>query len=316
MKVFALGASGSFGGEVAAGLGMNLAEYEEREFEDGEHKVRPLESVRGSETFVIQSLYGEPGDTVHDKLCRLLFFCAALREHGAQRISAVVPYLCYARKDRQTKPWDPVTTKYIAQLMEAAGIDLVMTVEVHNPAAFQNAFRCQTVHLAASELFAGHAAERYGNDELSVVSPDPGGVKRAQLFREALEGQLGRPVRAAFAEKRRSAGVVTGELLVGDVAGTTALVIDDLVSTGGTLSRAAQACLAQGAQRVVAYAAHGLFTGKADETISVSPIERLYVTDSVPPFRLSKAVLEKRVEVLPIAPFVAEAIKACVGSPD
>lgn len=313
MKLFALKASKALGTAVAAESGMALAAHEEREFEDGEHKARPLESVRGEEVFVLHSLYGEPGASVHDKLCRLLFFLAALRENGAGRVAAVVPYLAYSRKDRQTKPRDPVTSRYLAQLFEAVGIDLLITLEVHNLVAFQNAFRCPTIHLDPHLLYAARAAQLEGAERLVVVSPDPGGVKRAQLFRETLEATLQRPVETAFAEKRRSAGVVSGSLFVGEVEGATALVIDDLVSTGGTLVRAAEACLEKGAREVFAFAAHGLFVGEAGEVLEKSPLRKLFVTDSVPPFRLNPSLLQDRVEVLSVAPLLAEALRRCGG---
>src|SRR5512135_3205205 len=139
IHLFALNASRAFGERVAQRLGMPLSPHEERDFEDGEHKARPLASVRGADVFVIQSLYGEPGQGVNDKLCRLLFFIGALRDASAGRVTAVVPYLCYARKDRKTQARDPVTTRYVAALFEAVGTDRVLTLDVHNLAAFQNA---------------------------------------------------------------------------------------------------------------------------------------------------------------------------------
>ncbi len=122
---------------MAAVLGASLAEHEEREFEDGEHKARPLVSVRGRDVYVIHSLHGGPGQGANDKICRLLFFLATIREGGAARVTAVIPYLAYARKDRQTKSRDPVTTRYMAQLLEAMGVDAVVTLDVHNIVAFQ-----------------------------------------------------------------------------------------------------------------------------------------------------------------------------------
>ena len=154
MELFALNATHEFGLKVAAELKVGLAAHEEREFEDGEHKARPLVSVRGRDVYVVQSLHSGPVASVNDKLCRLLFFIGALKENGAERVTAVIPYLAYARKDRQTKPRDPVTTRYLALLFEAAGADRVMTLEVHNIVAYQNAFRCQTIHLDPRRLFA------------------------------------------------------------------------------------------------------------------------------------------------------------------
>lgn len=309
MQIFALNSSRIFGERVAASLGIQLSEHEEREFEDGEHKARPLVSVRGRDVYVIQSLYSDRNDSVNDKICRLLFFLGTMREGGAARVTAVIPYLAYARKDRQTKSRDPVTTRYMALLLEAVGTDMVMAMDVHNVVAFQNAFRCRTEHLDTRRLFAQHVLGRTGNDPVIVASPDPGGVKRAQLFREMFEQMTGRAVGSTFMEKRRSSGVVTGNLLVGDVKGAVVLVIDDLISTGGTMLRAADACLEQGAREVYALAAHGLFTGEAGKVIADERISKTIITDTVPPFRLDLEVAEKRVEVVSAAPLFAEAIR-------
>lgn len=314
MQLFALEGGRAFGEAVAAALGVPLAAHEERAFEDGEHKERPLEGVRGRDVYVVQGLHGGPGRSPDDRLCRLLFFLGAVRDAGAARVTAVLPYLAYARKDRRTKPRDPLTTRYVAQLLEAMGTDAVVTLDVHNLAAFQNAFRCRAEHLD-SRLFARRLRGVVGEGgPVVVASPDPGGVKRAQLFRETFEAVLGRAVGAAFMEKRRSAGVVSGELLVGEVAGATVVVVDDLISTGGTMRRAAEACLARGAARVFAVAAHGLFTGHAAEAIAAPALARTFVTDTVPPFRLPPFrlppdLLGARVEVVSAAPLFAEAIR-------
>lgn len=311
MQIFALNASRSFGEKVATALGAPLAAHEEREFEDGEHKARPLVSVRGRDVFVIQSLHGGPEESVNDKICRLLFFLGAIREGGATRVTAVVPYLAYARKDRQTKPRDPVTTRYMAMLLEAMGIDAVMTLDVHNIVAFQNAFRCQSYHLDTRRLFGQHMRVRVGDGPVVVASPDPGGVKRAQLFQETFEAMIGRPVGFVFMEKRRSAGIVSGTKVVGDVAGATVLVIDDLISTGGTMLRAADACLERGAKTVYALAAHGLFVGDAGTVVSDPHLAKVIVTDTVPPFRLDEAIAEEHLEIVSAAPLFAEAIRRC-----
>jgi ribose-phosphate pyrophosphokinase len=307
IRLFALEATAELGAATAKVLGLRLAEHEERIFEDGEHKTRPLDTVRGADTYVIQSLHGGPAESPSDKLCRLLFFIGALKDAGAARLTAVVPYLCYARKDRRTKPLDPVTTRYIAQMFEAVGTDAVATLEVHNPAAFENAFRCRTLTLTAAPLFVDYV-KALNEERLSVVSPDTGGAKRADLFREALESALGRPVGKAFVDKRRSAGVVSGDLFVGDVAGTTAIVIDDLISTGNTLLRAARAARQAGAQRVIAMVAHGLFMPGAAKVIADPAIDRVVVTDAVPAFRLGNDPARGKVDILPSAPLIAEAI--------
>jgi ribose-phosphate pyrophosphokinase len=305
--LFALQATSALGAAVAAALDQSLALHEERAFEDGEHKTRPLEPVRGADVYVLHSLNGETDQSANDKLCRLLFFIGALKDAGAARVTALAPYLCYSRKDRRTKPNDPVTTRYVAALFEAVGTDAVVTLDVHNPAAFENAFRRPTVALTAAPLFVDYA-KVLGDARLCVVSPDTGGAKRADLFHEALAAALGRPVGKAFADKRRSAGVVSGDLFVGDVDGATALVIDDLISTGGTLVRAARAARKAGAKRVIALVTHGLFMPGADAALTDPAIDRLVVTDSVAAFRLGDEARAK-LDVISVAPLFAECIR-------
>ena len=308
LRVFALAASKDLGGTVAAALGQPLAAHEEREFEDGEHKARPLDAVNGADVYVVQSLHGGPQQSTNDKLCRLLFFIGAIKDAGAARITAVTPYLCYARKDRRTKPNDPVTTRYIAGMFESVGTDCVVTLEVHNPVAFENAFRCRTIALTGTPLFVDYV-KTIADEKLSVISPDAGGMKRAELLREALESALGRPVGKGLAEKHRSAGMVSGDLFVGDVAGTTALIVDDLISTGNTLLRAAHSARKAGAKRVIALVTHGLFMQGAAEVIADPAIDQVVVSDAVPPFRLDHPTTNKKLTILPAAPLLAETIK-------
>ncbi|WP_310446104.1 ribose-phosphate diphosphokinase [Thiobacillus sp.] len=307
--LFALDASRAYGERVASALEVELASHEEREFEDGEHKARPLENVRGRDVYVIHSLHGEPGMSANDKLVRLLFFIGALKDASAARVTAICPYLAYSRKDRRTQPRDPVSSRYVAQLFEAVGTDRVVTLDVHNLAAYQNAFRIPAEHLEARGLFVAWFAARLRDEAIVVMSPDIGGIKRAEVFRDSLARTLGRPVAVAFMEKRRSGGVVSGEAVVGDVAGSTILIIDDLISSGATLARAAAACKALGAKRVLAAASHGLFAEAAAEALAHPALEKVLVTDSIPLLRLPPALLGSRVEVLDSAPLFAEAIR-------
>jgi ribose-phosphate pyrophosphokinase len=309
MMLFALNDTAYFGGDVARELGVVISPHEERNFEDGEHKARPLVSVRGQDVYVIQSLHSGPHASVNDKLCKSLFFIDTLRDNGASRVTALVPYLAYSRKDRQTKSRDPVTTQYVARLFEAAGADCVVTLDVHNIVAFQNAFRCRTVHLDTRALFVHKLIPEIGERPVVVLSPDPGGVKRVQLFREMLEKVLLRPVGQAFSDKRRSAGVVSGDLLVGNVAGALVIVVDDLIASGGTIARAAAAAVSQGAEEVIACAAHGLFTGLPEATLQASPIRRCLVTDSVPLFRLATDFATSHLQVVSAAPLFAGCVR-------
>ena len=309
IKLFSLNTSRDFGEKVAQHLGIALSHHEERDFEDGEHKVRPLINVRGQDVFVIQSLYGEPGASVNDKLCRLLFFIGALKDASAERVTAIVPYLCYARKDRKTKSRDPITSRYIAQLFEAMRCDRLVTLDVHNLAAFQNAFRCPTEHLEGKNIFVQHFASVVRNDEIVVVSPDFGGIKRAEAFRQTLNNKLQRDIPMAFAEKYRSAGVVSGELIVGEIQGRIAIIIDDLISSGTTLARTAKACHKQGALKVYAAASHGVFA-QASERILVTPeLDQIVITNTIAPFRLREGAVKNKLTILDTTPLFAETIR-------
>src|SRR5919109_496077 len=310
INLFALGGSRDFGERIAGHLGVGLDEHEDRTFEDGEHKARPLVSVRGRDVFVIHSLYGDADQSANDKLCKLLFFIGALRDASAARVTAVVPYLAYARKDRKTQARDPVTTRYVAALFEAVGVDRVLSIDVHNLAAFQNAFRCPTDHLEARPLFARHFADVLGDEPIIVLSPDVGGMKRADAFRQTLADALGRDLELGLMEKKRAEGLVSGETLFAQVENRVVVIIDDLISTGTTMGRAVRACLDRGAARVFAAATHGLFVGDADQVVAVPGLSKAVVTDTVPPFRLDPKLVEQKVVVLSVASLFADAIKA------
>lgn len=309
-RLFALGSTGAFGRAVAAALGTTLGAHEVREFEDGEHKARPSASVRGMDVFVIQALHGDAEQSVNDKLVRLLFFIGTLRDAGAERVTAVVPYLCYSRKECKTQPRDPVSTRYVAQAFEAMGTDRVIALDVHNLAAFQNAFRCHTEHLEACPLFVRHFADLLGGQEVVVVSPDAGGVKRAERFRQGLAHALGGEPALAFLEKHRAGGVMRGGDIVGDVRDKAVVIVDDLVSTGATMVHAARICRERGATAVHAAATHGVFAPEAQSVLTEPALTRLVVTNSIPSFRLSPALIETKLVVLDAAPLLAQAIDA------
>jgi ribose-phosphate pyrophosphokinase len=309
LAVFGLHATGEYARRVAAHLGMVLAPHEEREFDDGEHKVRPLGSVRGKDVYLIQSMYADAARSVNDKLCRALFMSGALRDAGAGRVTLVVPYLCYARKERQTQARDPVTTRYVAGMLESAGIDTLVALDVHSLAAFQNAFRCHTEHLDARALFVRYLQARLDRAPVVVVSPDIGGTKRADALRAILERATGGGVGLASMVKRRALGVLSGGDLVGEVSGRIAVIVDDMIVTGGTLARAIAACRDAGATAVYALATHGLFLPGAVAPLASAGAERIAVTDTVPPFRVAGTVLEGRVDVVDSTPLVAEAIR-------
>jgi ribose-phosphate pyrophosphokinase len=185
----------------------------------------------------------------------------------------------------------------VAAFFEACGVDRLITLEVHNPAAFDNAFRRPAWSLQCAELFAEHFAQQVGDTDVVAVSPDSGGTKRAEQFRQALERQLGRSVGSAVMEKHRAHTTLTGTLLIGDVRGKTAIIYDDLISTGETLKHAGLACQKAGATRLFAAATHGLFT--AGSQLFDSPIfEHIAITDTVPPFRLPADCVTRHLQIL------------------
>lgn len=308
LLLFALDSPQDFGARVARRVGVDLADHEERTFEDGECKIRPLVNVRDRTVVVVQSLYGDEAASVHDKLAKLLFFIGACKDASAAAVIAVVPYLCYARKDRKTKLRDPVTTRYIAQLFEAVGVDGVITMDVHNLAAFQNGFRCRTDHLQAMPLFVDHFAAELRGEGIAIVSPDIGGAKRADRFRQALARVLNTDITSAFVEKYRSSGIVTGDAFGGDVAGKACIIVDDLIASGGTLLRAAEACRRGGAARVMACATHGIFVGKANDVLADDAVERFVITNTVPPFRVAPEIAARKLVVLDGASVFGEAL--------
>ncbi len=224
----------------------------------------------------------------------------------------MVPYLCYSRKDRQTKARDPVTTRYVAQLFEAVGTDRLVTVDVHNLAAFQNAARCRTDHLEATQLFVDHIAsdvKGLAERRLVVVSPDMGGVKRADRLRRRLGDHLGREIGLAFAGKLRSRGVVSGpDQVLGEVDGAIAVVVDDMIVSGTTMARVGAALVDQGAESVHLMATHGLFTPAAAALFGDPSIDSVVVTDTIAPRRPPEGEVGDRLIVLSTAPLLAEAL--------
>ncbi len=305
--LFALEGSQAFGHSVASQLGISLAAHEDRAFEDGEHKSRPLESMRGRDVYVLHTLFGEESSSVNDKLLRLLFFIATIKDTGAKRVTALLPYLSYARKDRRVKSQDPVTTRYVAQLFEAMGVDCVVALEVHNQSAFDNAFRCRTVHLEARSLFVNTLMERVGKDPVVIVSPDAGGTKRVDRFRDAWAAIAGEQPPTAFLEKRRSDGKVTGDAVVGDMTGRVAIIVDDMVASGTTLLRAAEACKNKGATRVFGVITHALFGPGSEQLYRAGAMDQLFITDSVTPQQ--KPDNQGRVTTLPVAGLFAQAVR-------
>ncbi|MES1191880.1 MAG: ribose-phosphate diphosphokinase [Steroidobacter sp.] len=309
--LFALGAARDIGRHVADTLGVPLRMHEEREFDYGEHKIRPLESVRNRAVYVMQSLHGDQTQSANDRLCRLLFFIGALKDAGAASVTACLTYLAYARKDRRTQSRDPVTSRYVAMLFEAMKMDRIMALEVHNPAAFDNAFRCEAAHVTATSLFAAHFSAMHIDNHAAwtLLSPDVGGIKRVQQLRGQLAHVLGDDLATAFIDKQRSAGIVSGDTLVGNVSNRRVLIYDDLISSGTTLHRAAQRCHDAGAVEIHVAATHAAFTGAAVQLFEPGLLNSVVVTDSVELNPAFHHYRNHQLVTLAVAPLFAQAIK-------
>lgn len=315
--LFSLRESHELASSVSRHAGLELSDLEERNFEGGEFKLRPLESVRDRAALVFQCLAGTPEAPVSERLLKLLFLLYGLRDAGAARRIALLPYLTFARQDRRTKTRDPVNTRYVARLLEAAGVDWVVTLDVHNPAALDNSFSVPVDHLSALPMMVDHFSTRLGNAPLTVASPDIGGVKRAQIFRELLESRLGRSVELAFFEKRRAGGVVSGHALVGDVRERTVIIVDDLCATGNTLIRAAEASIRAGCGALYAAVTHTPCMPGIAAVLAEEGITGVVTTDSVGiPLGPLTAEAARKLTVLSIAPLFAEAVRRMLsGAP-
>lgn len=261
---------------------------------NGETRVKLDENVRGSDAFVIQSIC----DPYDHHLMELLLIIDALRRASAARITAVVPYYGYSKQEKKTASREPISAKLVANLITTAGAHRVLAVDLHAP-AIEGFFDIPVDHLRATPLLAGHCRQ-LGMDGAVVVSPDAGGVARAEDFRTRSGGALGIITKAEPAKD----GAEALEM-VGDVSGKVVIVVDDMISTGETLEDAVKLLHERGAAEIHAAATHGIFASDALARIERLPIERLYITDTVP---LPAGAPKGRIETITVAPLLAEAI--------
>jgi len=287
---------------------LALGTIEQRDFGGGEHKTRATDDVRGRRVFVVHSTHGDAQASANDRLCRMLFFIGALKDAGAAEVTACIPYLAYSRKDRRTQPQDPVTTRYVAALFEAVGTDRVAVLDVHNEAAFDNAFRCRTVRLDAASVFTAALAGVKWPARVTVASPDMGGIKRAEQFRAVLKSRCNLDTDLCFMHKTRRQGVLSGETFVGDVAGSDVLLFDDLIASGATMMRAVRAARQAGARSVWAIATHAVFAADAIQLFGQDGPDTVMVSDSVPIRSQYASMLEGRLRVCSVASLYADLI--------
>jgi ribose-phosphate pyrophosphokinase len=294
LKIFSGNANRPLAEEICACLGMPLGRAAVHHFSDGEVYLQILENVRGTDVFVVQPTC-QPVDT---NLMELLLLIDAMKRASAERITAVMPYYGYARQDRKDKPRVPISAKLVADLLTAAGASRTLTMDLHAP-QIQGFFNCPVDHLFASPVLVGYFKSLELPD-LTVVAPDAGGVERSRFFAKRMNAPL------AIMDKRRvDVNVAEVMHVIGDVRDRTALIIDDIVDTAGTLVKSAEALLDNGARRVYASATHAVLSGQAVERICKSPIEQVVVTNSIP---LKPEAQCGRIKVLSIAELLAKAI--------
>ncbi|MHC5023064.1 MAG: ribose-phosphate diphosphokinase [Planctomycetota bacterium] len=298
LKIFAGRAGRALAEAMCDHLNLPLGAGGTELFPDGELIVKVDEDVRGRDCFVVQSTC----DPVNANLMELLIYIDCLRRASAKRITAVIPYFGYARQDRKDEGRVPITAKLVANLITAAGADRVVCMDLH-AAQIQGFFDLQVDHLTASKVFCEHfEGIREELPNLVIVSPDVGNVKVANRFASILDADL------AIVDKRRESGMkVASKNLIGDVDGKTVLMVDDMISTAGTICEAAKLVVDRGARQVIAAATHAVLVGLAMERIREAPISRLIVTDSIPDgSRL--APIRDTVHVLTVAKLLGDAV--------
>jgi ribose-phosphate pyrophosphokinase len=289
--------------EVGDYLDLELGDCTVSRFADGEVSVVVEESVRGKDVYIVQSL----SRPVNHSCMELMVMADALRRSSAKTISAVLPYYAYGRQDRQAKPRTPITAKLLADLLTTSGVDRVMSMDLH-AGQIQGFFSVPFDHLYATPiLLKAMEGEADGNPEnCIVVSPDTGGVERARQYGKRLGSGI------AIIDKRRPRPNVAQVMnVIGDVQGKTALIVDDMIDTAGTLCSAAQALKDNGAERVCAFATHGLFNGPAAERINNSVLSRVYITNTIPVNPTSLGC--SKIDVLSAGAVIGEAIRRVHG---
>ena len=295
LKVFGGRAHPQLHQEICAYLGIEPGKCALRTFSDGEYHAQIQENVRGADVFVVQPTCSP----VNDHLMELLILIDAFKRASAQRITAVIPYYGYARQDRKDRPRVPITAKLVADLIVEAGAHRVMSMDLH-AAQIQGFFDVPHDHLFGSRVGVEYLESQYF-DDLTIISPDAGGVERARAFAKRLQAELG------IIDKRRpEANVAEVMNVIGDVEGRTCVIVDDIVDTAGTLVKTAEVLLERGAAKALAFCTHPVLSGPAISRINDSVLERLVVTNTIP---LDDTKQTSKIKQLSVANVFGEAIK-------
>nr|MBF0222015.1 ribose-phosphate pyrophosphokinase [Desulfobulbaceae bacterium] len=301
MKVFSGNANRELALSICEHLQKPLSKAEVRRFSDGEIFVEIGENVRGRDIFIIQPT----SPPVNDNLMELVIMVDAMRRASARRITAVLPYYGYARQDRKVAPRVPITAKVVAEMMTVVGVRRVLTMDLH-AGQIQGFFNIPVDNLYAAPILLDHISNKFTN--VVMVSPDAGGVERTRAFAKRLDADL-----AIIDKRRERANECAAMNVIGDVKGKTAILLDDMVDTAGTLCSAADILIKEGAEKVYACCSHGVLSGPAIERLEASKIDKLVITDSIP--LRGDAINCKKIKVLTVAKMLADAIR-CIHTDD
>lgn len=297
IKIFSGNSNPDLAQRICSSLGVALGAARVRRFSDGEVMVEIGENVRGRDVYVVQSTCAP----TNDNLMELLVITDALKRASAATITAVIPYYGYARQDRKAAPRTPITAKLVADLITTAGVNRVVTIDLH-AGQIQGFFNIPVDNLYAAPVILDYLKDRFSGEQVVMVSPDAGGTERARAFAKRLEYSL------AVIDKRRTGPNVAEVMhLIGDVRDKIAIILDDMIDTAGTLTQAAKALKANGAKAIYACATHGVLSGPAIERINASDIEEVVLTDTIPV--VAGDAVTTKIRTLSVADLLAEAIR-------
>ncbi len=297
IKIFSGNSNPDLAQKICDSLGVPLGSARVRRFSDGEVMVEIGENVRGRDVYIVQSTCAP----TNDNLMELLVITDALKRASAATITAVIPYYGYARQDRKAAPRTPITAKLVADLITTAGVNRVVTIDLH-AGQIQGFFNIPVDNLYAAPVILNYLKDRFSGEQVVMVSPDAGGTERARAFAKRLEYSL------AVIDKRRTGPNVAEVMhLIGDVRDKIAIILDDMIDTAGTLTQAAKALKANGAKAIYACATHGVLSGPAIERINASDIEEVVLTDTIP--GNYGDVITTKIRMLSVADLLAEAIR-------
>ena len=301
LKVFSGSAHQELAREIASVLGVTLGQARLKRFPDTEVSFQIDENIRGTDIFVVQPTCANGSASVDQHIMEMLIMIDAFKRSSAARITAVVPYFGYARQDRKDKPRVPISAKLVANVLSAAGTNRVLTMDLHK-AQIQGFFDIPVDHLFAAPVIIDYLS-RMDHANLTMVAPDAGGAERARAYAKRLNAEL-----AVIDKRRTDDGTAEVMNVIGAVSGRTCIIQDDIIDTAGTITKAAAALKANGAERIFACAVHGVLSGPAMERIEKSPIDQLIVTNTIP-LSGDKARCDK-IKVLSVARLLGQAIKS------